>query len=397
MDNCNRDSINILLVSVLTPQTPCGIVTYYQILLDQFKADPEVNLTLVTIDDAPAFGRKLAGLVHRLLNLAGLVDKRAPMYANDAWVRLLLRFALYKYRSEDFHLIHAQETISGSVARRFFKGRVPIACTCHFNDSPVEEDLLAYRMDDPSIRQYLIRKYRRQFADIDRFIFVSKYCFENSKYLITHDPDIFVIHNGVPLDKFTKKNGVRPDQGRLEIINTGHIEARKNQRILAPIARELVGSGFTDFHITILGTGPDLSGIRAQIREYGLEPYFSLPGWVNNVNDYLDKADLCIHTAINDNCPYSVIESIARKTPVIGFRVGGIPEILDENFLFELNDTKSIARFVLENHKRLDAIADEQYNAIETEFSIRHQIDQVKRLYFSSRPQTAAHSFVKTF
>jgi glycosyltransferase involved in cell wall biosynthesis len=41
-------------------------------------------------------------------------------------------------------------------------------------------------------------------------------------------------------------------------------------------------------------------------------------------------ADVFVHPAIEDNLPSTVLESLACGTPVAGFRVGGIPEIITD-------------------------------------------------------------------
>jgi glycosyltransferase involved in cell wall biosynthesis len=115
----------------------------------------------------------------------------------------------------------------------------------------------------------------------------------------------------------------------------------------------------------------------------GLDSYFSFTGWVFEVDNFLEKADLYIHTAINDNCPYAVIEAISNKLPAIGFRVGGLPEIIDEEFLFHLNDYRSVADFIIKNHLSLCSIGDLQYEKICDSFSVTNQFNRTKEEYLS--------------
>lgn len=379
--------VHILLVSEMIPQAPCGVVTYYKKLMALFSNQPNIRLTLVTIDDATYLDKKVAYLLKRVLQLGAFLDKRLEMVADDWYYRRLFRSALRRFKASDFHLIHAQEPRTGYFVKQILGHQVPLALTCHFNDTPVEEDMLAYQVQKTSIKNYLIRKYRKQLSVVDQVIFVSRYCLQQTQYLLSPDSEVFTIHNGVDFASFTKGVHENGNQSRLEIINTGHIEPRKNQKLLVAIAQDLLKQGFSNFHISILGTGPDLPALQALISQHQFDPYFSLPGWVTDVNAYLDRADLYIHTSSNDNCPYSVIESIARKTPVLGFKVGGLSEILEEKYLFELGDYHSMAQFVMTHYQRLHLIAEEQYETIMHEFSIQHQFNQVKDIYFSSKPQ----------
>lgn len=379
--------ISILLVSEMTPDAPCGVVTYYQKVMEQFSTDSEVEVELVTVADAFFLDKKLAGLAKKLISLFAFVDKRIAMYADELFYRTLIQSALKKYKGRQLDFIHAQEPRSAYYSKSYFKGRIPVILTCHFNDNPVQEDLLLYQVKKSTLKHFLTQKYKRQLFAIDHLIFVSKYCLKKTEYLLHPYSKVTIIHNGVNFEGLPQNNLKKERRAKVEIINTGHIEKRKNQKLLVLIAQELLNLGFKNFHITILGTGPDLPDLKEMIQNHNLEAYFSLPGWVTNVNDYLDRSDLYIHTSSNDNCPYSVIESIARNTPVLGFRVGGLTEILDDQFLFQLNDTIAIAQYVVENFSILEQIATIQYLAIEQEFSIQNQLKQLKRLYYSSQTQ----------
>lgn len=54
---------------------------------------------------------------------------------------------------------------------------------------------------------------------------------------------------------------------------------------------------------------------------------------------------------IHENCPFSVMESQERGTPVIGAKVGGVPELIEEGVngrLFERKDSKALAEIITE-------------------------------------------------
>ncbi len=67
---------------------------------------------------------------------------------------------------------------------------------------------------------------------------------------------------------------------------------------------------------------------------------------------------------IYENCPFSVIESQMYGTPVIGARIGGIPELIDEGktgLLFEAgnsNDLEQKLRMLLEDTEKLRKFVD---------------------------------------
>ena len=363
----------------MPPGAPCGVVTYYKRLLSKFSEDSEVSVRLVTVEDAPWIGTKIAGLITRLISMISFNNKKVEKWSVDILYRMLILFALKRKNHKDCHLIHAQDIISGYTAKLFYKRKLPLILTCHFNDNPVEEDIIRFGVND---RGYLERIYRRWFREVNKFIFVSEYVFRKTKYLLSASSDVEVIYNGVD---FPSSHGEDYSNGILKIINVGFIEARKNQRVLISIAKKLLRENFLNFHITIVGDGPELPILKNEINESGLEKFFSFTGWISNVDEYLKDSSLYIHTAKNDNCPYSVIEAISKQVPVIAFSVGGIPEIINPDFLFKLDDSTSIVNFIKQNLDNLPEIGKQQYRQISKTFSIDYQIGNTKAAYLSSR------------
>ena len=363
----------------MPPGAPCGVVTYYKRLLSKFSEDSEVSVRLVTVEDAPWIGTKIAGLITRLISMISFNNKKVEKWSVDILYRMLILFALKRKNHKDCHLIHAQDIISGYTAKLFYKRKLPLILTCHFNDNPVEEDIIRFGVND---RGYLERIYRRWFREVNKFIFVSEYVFRKTKYLLSASSDVEVIYNGVD---FPSSHGEDYSNGILKIINVGFIEARKNQRVLISIAKKLLRENFLNFHITIVGDGPELPILKNEINESGLEKFFSFTGWISNVDEYLKDSSLYIHTAKNDNCPYSVIEAISKQVPVIAFSVGGIPEIINPDFLFKLDDSTSIVNFIKQNLDNLPEIGKQQYRQISETFSIDYQIGNTKAAYLSSR------------
>jgi glycosyltransferase involved in cell wall biosynthesis len=194
--------------------------------------------------------------------------------------------------------------------------------------------------------------------------------------------NIEVIHNGVV---FSNWKPTRKDNQKLQIINVGFVEARKNQKALISIGKELISQGVKDFHITVVGDGHELPMIKDLVLKEGLTDYFSFSGRITNLDDYLKKADIYIHTALNDNCPYSIVEAISNQLPVIAFKVGGIPEIISDEFLFPLNDYKSVVDFIKRNGQCLEEISAQQHKKIAKAFSLDHQFKRTKEVYLSCK------------
>ncbi len=65
-----------------------------------------------------------------------------------------------------------------------------------------------------------------------------------------------------------------------------------------------------------------------------------------NISDTYNIADIFCICSLNDNFPATVLEALACGVPVVGFRVGGIPEQVTEDcgILVNSKDTKALGR-----------------------------------------------------
>jgi glycosyltransferase involved in cell wall biosynthesis len=390
--------IRILCTSYLEPTAKSGVATYYKNVAKYFSNDTEIKIVVVTVADAPLIWKKLAGLTRKVIHMLSFGNKKGIKYAFELKNKMQIFFALQQHTKSRFDLIHAQDILSGIVAKRRFHNKVPFILTCHFNDNPVEEDMIKYDFPE-HMRVHLERLYSLKFSLSSGFIFVSDYAYHKAKKLLKGSEVVKIIRNGAFFNKSKSGNARHEkDSGkRFSIVNVGYIDERKNQKIFLPLAREFINKGFKDFIITLVGDGPDLDNIKRLVAEENLEQYFNFTGWIGETQKYLNEADLLIHTAINDNCPYAVIEAISNQVPALGFNVGGMAEILDHQWLFQKDDYKALASFTLKYSHRLPEIALSQYDRIKNTFSIQQQFASLRSVYEDMAVATTGNARFKSF
>lgn len=120
-----------------------------------------------------------------------------------------------------------------------------------------------------------------------------------------------------------------------------------------------------DLEVTILGKGApskELSKLNIQIR------------YIQNDLDMakiLGNADLVVVPSIADNSPSIIGEALLSGTKVIGTRIGGIPELInDEKYLFDAHSPSQMAR-ILQNFEN-------EYNREEVSNQAIRKFDEVK-------------------
>lgn len=98
-------------------------------------------------------------------------------------------------------------------------------------------------------------------------------------------------------------------------------------------------------------------------------------------------ADLFLITSIQDNLPNTVIESISCGTPVVSFDVGGIPEIIKDEFngkIIKNRDARELKEnltLLLNDKKKLDRLSVNSRETAINKFDFKIQSEKYKTLY----------------
>jgi glycosyltransferase involved in cell wall biosynthesis len=314
--------MNILIATFLSAKSPSGVVTYVQSLTEEL-AGEGVRVGIVNAERTPDPWRKVLGLLKRVLRPRG--GALHALYEEFAYFTGVF-FATWQQRRQGFDLIHAQDVRSGVAAYLALGRRVPVVLTCHFNDDPITEAVSRFEVQGWFLAR-LTRWYGWLFSHIRHYVFVSNYAYEKSKHLLPAGSSRRIIHNTVQLDREAEMTVHRCSK-RMVISNVGYVDERKNQLLLIDIAQELRRRGQTDFTIWLIGDGPKRADYEALVCKLNLCGQVQFCGRQAAPWRLVAQTDLYVHTALNDNCPYSIVEAMAVGTPVLALPVGGVPELL---------------------------------------------------------------------
>ncbi|AUD02601.1 glycosyltransferase family 4 protein [Spirosoma pollinicola] len=319
--------MNVLIATYLSPTSPSGVVTSTNILVNDLTS-AGVNVHMVDATNTPVIWRKCLGVLKRLMRpLGGAFYVVYDEFAYFTGIYLSTR----KLRQSHFDLIHAQDVRSGVAAWMALGRNTPVVLTCHFNDDPVHELVDTHALKSGFTKQ-LTAWYRYLFSHVKNYLFGSEYAYIKSKHLLPGNINKLILPNSVRLNApVNAKETANPTEtGKLIICNVGYIDERKNQQLLLQIGRELIRRGTTNFHIRLIGDGPKRAEYTQMANQFSLTDYVTFYGQQAEPWRLVAQSDLYIHTSLNDNCPYSLIESFAVGTPVLALPVGGIPEMLPD-------------------------------------------------------------------
>ncbi len=252
------------------------------------------------------------------------------------------------WRREHVELIHAHQytPFFYAMSARAWRGRPPILFTEHgrwFPDYPRRKRIFFNRM--------MLRR-------TDRVVGVGR---SVRQALIDNEGipggRIEVIYNGVDAAAFdgqaVDRAAVRREIGLaaddLAVIQVARLDHLKDHATAVRTIQRVAGRR-KDVRLVLVGEGPELEKIEAEIRNRGVEPYVCLLGLRHDVDRLLRAADLFLLTSISEGIPVTAIEAMAAGLPVVSTDVGGLAEIVEPDrtgLLAPSGDDAALAEAIL--------------------------------------------------
>jgi glycosyltransferase involved in cell wall biosynthesis len=137
--------------------------------------------------------------------------------------------------------------------------------------------------------------------------------------------------------------GVPPDQFLVGWI--GRMTAIKRLDDVLLAFAELRRRG-VDATLCLVGDGPDRTDVERRAHELGIARHLLSVGYQREVAPYYAAFDVLFLPSANEGTPVVAIESLAAGKPLVATRVGGVPDVVEEDvdaFLVPVGDIASMA------------------------------------------------------
>lgn len=137
--------------------------------------------------------------------------------------------------------------------------------------------------------------------------------------------------------------------------------------------------------LVIVGDGPERSALEQFCEECGLSSSVYFAGFQTGeaLAGYVKRASLAIVSSRwRENYPYSIVEAFAYGTPVIGARVGGIPELIidgETGFLCNCDDSSSLSKAMV----KASNLSKSDYRRMQDNCRLYVQSNNSKASYFT--------------
>ncbi|MDV5528787.1 glycosyltransferase [Enterobacter hormaechei] len=333
-------------------------------------------------------GTKPEGSVACVLNEHGNVYGKLAEMVNAITTSQLPYQSVLK--SQPLDLIHAHFAIDGLYALKLAqKNGIPLVTTLHGFDVTVSnKDLLASR--SPAWINYLLHQHKVK-SQGDKFICVSDFI---ARQALQHGfPESKIIQHyiGIDVNKYQPR-AKEDDQGI--ILHVARLVEKKGTAVLINAVKQVKLLN-PDVKLVIIGEGPLLDGLKAQVTSLGLDQTVTFTGALPHVDvmAWMRKASMLVLPSITaktgdaEGLGMVLLEAAVTGVPVIGTQHGGIPEaIIDEQtgFLVKERDDKQLAErisfLMKDEHKRFEMGKNARI-FISEKFNLSKQTIKLEKIY----------------
>lgn len=158
----------------------------------------------------------------------------------------------------------------------------------------------------------------------DRVIAVSQFLSDATVELFHTDKAIDVIPNFVDASRF--RPGVKTTTAPFSVVHISNFRPVKRPRdVIHAFARIRKAVEAT---LTLVGDGPELPGCLELAKTLGVHQHVDCTGTINDVTRPLSTAHLLLQPSGSEAFGLAALEALACEVPVVGYRVGGLPDVV---------------------------------------------------------------------
>ncbi len=236
----------------------------------------------------------------------------------------------------------------------------------------------AFKSSINTIEMYLHHKFLHIYEKVDEFISPSRFLLGKTREM-GFKGSINYLPNFIPVEDFTPS--YTHDEN--SIVYVGRLSEEKGLSTLVESVREI------DVKLKIIGEGPMMDGFKKEVSARGQRNVLFL-GFKSGdelKNEIRRSLFTVIPSEWYENNPRAVLEAFALGKPVVGARIGGIPELVKDNetgLLFEPGNAKDLRDKITALASKKDAIISLGKNArrfVEEGFNPELHYSGLMRIY----------------
>ncbi len=176
----------------------------------------------------------------------------------------------------------------------------------------------------------------------------------------TFKEKVITINNGARLFEVKKDRRQITENTKLKIVSVGSLTRQKGYDIAFKALKDLFQAEVDSY--TIVGTGSEREDLEYLAGELGIKNNVVFAGWSDNIEEYLNQADLFLISSRWEGFGLVVVEALSTGLPVLASNVDGLNGLFEGTdcpiFYFEnenpsdlINQIRNIKHFLSKNEK----------------------------------------------
>lgn len=290
----------------------------------------------------------------------------------------------------DYDVIHCNTPMGGIVtrlaARKARKNGTNVYYTAHgfhfYKGAPKKNWLVFYpvekffsRMTDKLItitaEDYKLAK-QKFYCDVERIHGVGV---DEKRYQATSEEK---------RSELRKKFGFSKQQK--VILCVGELLPNKNQQMIIRVMRNIVKE-YPDAQLLLAGNGPGKENLEKLINAFGMEANVKMLGYVINLQDYQQIADVAVSCSKREGLPLNIVEAMLSGTPVVASKNRGHKELICDGktgFLVNIDDYNNlfIRILMLFRDKDLYETVKRKAELCAEEYTFANVKEELRKVYF---------------
>ena len=188
-------------------------------------------------------------------------------------------------------------------------------------------------------------------------------------------------------NKFVVLNGIEPP-----ILNSNI--AKSIPPVVLAVGRLVPVKGFDvlikaweqveNAELWIVGDGFEQENLLKLVNELNLSHSVKFLGFRSDIAELMQQASLYVMSSHYEGCPYTMVESLLCKTPMISTAVGAMTMVLPEQYLCPQNDVVALHDLIVKSLNRLDQLNQDfqsVFTYAEKNLVLNGMIENIEKVY----------------
>lgn len=319
-----------------------SLYTYHSVITDRLEKN---GVKVIYLDKKPGIDFSL------LKKIRNLIIREMPIGVIHTH-RYLLKYVMTACWGIDIKVVHTLHSIAKKENNKLDRK----LNSFYFHQNNVKPVALSEEVKNTVIEEYKLNSY-----------------------------DVPIVYNGVPLERCIPKDGYMIGNS-FNIIHIGRFCQVKNHKSLVNSIVSL-HSKYPQVLLHLYGDGELKQNVLEQINNSNASEYIIYHGLTDNPYPYLHNADLFVLPSLYEGMPMTIIEAMGTALPIVASRVGGIPDMIEDEKegLLCTPDSDDIERCIdiIINDDNLRASLGKAALASAYKFSSEKMAEDYEKIYWS--------------